>query len=149
MPFVVKSFGDLSVTELFKIYFLRAQVFVVEQNCVYQDVDKKDLKAWHVLHLEHEQLVAYARIVPGDGEMGPSIGRVVVDLAARKNGKGRNLMQISIQKAEELFPGKDIVISAQTYLHKFYTDLGFKSEGNTYLEDGIPHIKMRLTKSHP
>jgi ElaA protein len=144
MDVVIKEFNRLSAKELFDIYKLRSEVFVVEQNCAYQDPDEKDLQAIHVTLFEKHTLAGYSRIIPpGVSYKEPSIGRVVVAKEFRTNGYGKILMKQSINKALDLFKDQGIVISAQTYLTKFYTELGFQSEGNGYLEDNIPHIKMR------
>lgn len=149
MDFSVKPFNDLTVKELFEIYKLRSEVFVVEQNCAYQDVDDKDLKAFHVMLWQGTQLSAYCRILPaGISYSQPSIGRVAVASTFRKQNLGKALMKYSIHKTLELFNNQEIVISAQTYLIPFYTHLGFKSEGERYPEDDIPHIKMRYALSN-
>lgn len=145
MKFLLKSFKELSLHQLFEIYKLRSEVFVVEQNCAYQDVDDKDLKAHHLLMFQDEQLVGYCRILPPNvSYKEPAIGRVVTNKAFRRNGFGKLLMQQALKEAEALFPNQDIVISAQLYLLKFYTELGFAKEGEEYLEDNIPHIQMRF-----
>jgi len=143
MEFIVKNFDELSVHELYAILQLRSEVFVVEQNCVYQDLDFKDQKAIHVFGFKNENIVAYTRIFsPGDYFKEASIGRVVVKDTERKYGYGYDLMNTSIQAVENQFNSKEITISAQVYLTKFYTNLGFKPIGEEYLEDGIPHIEM-------
>jgi len=146
MNFIVKTFDKLSIQQFFEIYKLRNAVFVVEQNCAYQDVDEKDPKAYHILMMMGETLAGYCRILPaGVSYPQPSIGRVVIDKEFRGKDLGKELMKFSISKTLDLFKNQDIVISAQTYLLKFYSDLGFKAEGAEYLEDDIPHIKMRYT----
>ena len=145
MEIVVKQFFELSAKELFEAYKLRSEVFVVEQNCAYQDVDEKDLEAYHVYVWENTFLIGYARILPIHSQSTElKIGRVVVSKQARKKQYGKVLMNYCINKCLELFKNQDIVISAQSYLITFYNQLGFNSEGNEYLEDGIPHTKMRL-----
>lgn len=146
MEFILKEFSSLSVTELFEIYKLRSEVFIVEQNCAYQDVDDKDLSAAHLMLWAEKQLIAYCRILPpGVSYKEPSIGRVTLNAHFRKNGMGKELMKKAIKETLKAFNNQQIVISAQTYLLKFYSDLGFKAEGETYFEDNIPHIKMRFT----
>lgn len=147
MQFVFKPYSKLTVDELYEVLKLRSAIFVVEQNCVYQDIDDKDKKAWHVLGYEGEQLKAYARIIPaGISYKEASIGRVVVAGDYRGKNAGKELMKEAIKNTFEAFKTNEIVISAQHYLLKFYNDLGFKEEGNIYPEDDIPHIKMRLKK---
>ena len=144
--FTVKSFSDLSRVEIYKILRLRSEVFVVEQNCIYQDIDNKDQKAYHILGSVEDSLLAYARIFDsGDYFDLPSIGRIVVQEKARLFSYGHQLVDHSIQYIIENFDNKNILISAQTYLTKFYNTHGFKQQGKEYLEDGIPHIKMLRT----
>ena len=139
----VKNFNELSIQELYSLLKLRSEIFVVEQDCVYQDLDGKDAKALHVLGINNNEVVAYTRIFkPGDYFDIASIGRVAVHKDYRKYGYGKYIMQASIKAVDEKFKEKQIKISAQTYLDKFYTELGFKSMGEGYLEDGIPHIVM-------
>lgn len=145
MQVYFKAFNQLSVYELFSIYKLRSKVFVVEQNCAYQDVDDKDLDAIHVLMMHNQELAAYCRILkPGSAYAEPAIGRVVVEPGYRKQQLGRQLMQASMAHALQLFKEQDVLLSAQVYLQAFYTSLGFVAEGEVYPEDDIPHIKMRL-----
>jgi len=139
----VKSFAELSTDELYGILQLRAAVFVVEQDCVYQDLDGKDKKALHVIGIKDEEVVAYTRIFrPGDYFKESSIGRVVVKRSERKYGFGYDIMKASIQAVEHHFNETSIHLSAQTYLKKFYISLGFEEVGDVYLEDNIPHIGM-------
>jgi ElaA protein len=145
MQFRLKAFKELSVDELYEALKLRCAIFVIEQNCNYQDMDDKDQDSFHLLGYEDGKLVAYTRILPqGLSYQEASIGRVVVDKTYRGRNSGRELMVKAIAAAKEKFKTNEIVISAQCYLEKFYSDLGFKSEGESYLEDDIPHIKMRL-----
>jgi len=137
------SFTDFTVKELYEVLQLRSEVFVVEQDCVYQDIDFKDQKALHVLGYKNEKLVAYTRIFKaGDYFEEASIGRVVVEQNERKYGYGHDLMKESIKVIETQLGTNTIHISAQTYLEKFYNTHGFIQTGEGYLEDGIPHIKM-------
>jgi ElaA protein len=148
MTIIIKAFNELTTKELFEIYKLRSLVFVVEQNCVYQDVDEKDLDSFHVMMFDQNKLVGYSRILPpGVSYEEPAIGRVVLEKEKRKLGAGKELMQCSVNKTLELYGNQDIIISAQTYLSRFYRELGFKPEGQGYDEDGIPHIKMRYRPS--
>ncbi len=145
MEFKCATINDLSSRELLACFRLRSDVFVVEQNCVYPDIDDKDLEAHHLLLLDSGKLMGYCRILPpGLSYKEPSVGRVVVKPSERGKNLGRELMKQSIHQTRELYQNQDIVISAQRYLEKFYTGLGFESEGEGYDEDGIPHIKMRL-----
>ncbi len=139
----VKKFQELTTIELYDILQLRSEVFVVEQNCVYQDLDGKDIKAMHVIGTKNNEVVAYTRIFKsGDYFDGANIGRVVVKKIERKHGYGLDIMKASIKVLEEKFNETTIHLSAQTYLKKFYNSLGFKEVGEEYLEDGIPHIGM-------
>ena len=137
------SFSSLSTIQLYELLQLRSQVFVVEQDCVYQDIDGNDQKALHILGTIKGRIVAYTRIFkPGDYLEKAAIGRVVVDADFRKRDFGKAIMQASIAAIENYFNTTDIGLSAQTYLLNFYNDLGFYALGDTYLEDGIPHIYM-------
>lgn len=143
MEIKVKAFEELNLHELYEVLQLRAEVFVVEQNCVYQDIDGKDEKALHVLGFENGTLVAYTRIFPpGIYFTEAAIGRVVVKSSSRKNKFGHDIMKASIEAIEERFDTSNIKLSAQTYLTKFYESHGFEQVGEGYLEDGIPHIAM-------
>ena len=139
----IKYFDELSTNELYELLRLRSEVFVVEQDCVYQDIDSKDQKAVHVLGYDNNKLVAYTRLFrPGDYFNESSIGRVVVREEARGSGAGYEIMKASITFINKVLNMLEIRISAQTYLKKFYNNLGFKEVGEEYLEDGIPHINM-------
>jgi len=145
MEFAAKSFSELTTQELFEIYVLRSKVFVVEQNCPYQDPDEKDPISIHVIGKNESELVAYSRIVPPTlNTKAPGIGRVVVAKEKRQNNYGRDVMNYSIKYCLQVYPNQDIVISAQAYLEKFYSEFGFVREGQNYLEDDIPHLKMAL-----
>ena len=141
--FCCKPFTDLNTLELYALLQLRSEVFVVEQNCVYQDVDGFDQDAYHVFALIDDQIVAYTRLLPpGAKYPEASLGRVVSRASARGTGLGKQLMNTAIEHCETLWSGLGITISAQAYLEKFYQDLGFKTQSAPYLEDDIPHIKM-------
>jgi ElaA protein len=143
MNFKIKLFNEFTIYELYQILQLRSEVFVVEQDCVYQDLDFKDQKAVHVYGVKNEKIVAYTRIFkPGDYFDNASIGRVVVAALERKYGFGHDLIKASIKAVKTHFKVDKITISAQVYLKKFYESHGFKQVGEGYLEDGIPHIKM-------
>jgi ElaA protein len=139
----VKKFIDLTTQELYDILQLRSEVFVVEQDCVYQDIDSKDQKALHIIGYKNDRVVAYTRIFkPGDYFDLASIGRVVVSQKERDNKYGYDIMNTSIKAIRDNFNESTIKISAQCYLKKFYNNLEFKQVGVEYLEDGIPHIAM-------
>ncbi|MFZ2283659.1 MAG: GNAT family N-acetyltransferase [Lutibacter sp.] len=143
LTILTKSFSELSTKELYDILQLRAEVFVVEQNCVYQDIDGKDEKALHVIGFKKDKIVAYCRIFkPGDYFEKASIGRVVVAQKERKFGYGHVIFQNSMDAVETYFKETSIKISAQLYLKKFYESHGFVQVGEGYLEDDIPHIAM-------
>jgi len=138
-----KSFSELTTNELYAILQLRSEVFVVEQDCVYQDIDEKDKKALHVIGFINSKVVAYTRIFkPGDYFKKASIGRVVVAKNERKYGYGHVIMKHSINAIKNNLNQTIIEISAQTYLNNFYELHGFNQVGEEYLEDGIPHIRM-------
>ncbi|GGD50236.1 GNAT family N-acetyltransferase [Muriicola marianensis] len=144
MEILIKSFEELTKEELYRILQLRAEVFVVEQECAYLDVDGLDQKALHVLGYGPEKISAYTRIFKaGDYFDDPSIGRVVVSSEFRGKALGKKIMEASLKYIESNLNSKHTVISAQLYLTKFYEDMGFLPEGAEYLEDDIPHIRMR------
>ena len=143
----IKRFNELSNHELYQILQLRNEVFVVEQNCLYQDADGKDYDAFHLFLEKDNQIIAYAHLFKsGDYFDNASIGRVVVHPKFRKQNLGKKLMQRSLKFMTENLKELTIEISAQTYLRKFYNDLGFKETGKEYLEDGLPHIRMIYEK---
>jgi ElaA protein len=146
MHITVKTFIELNTTELYNILQLRAKVFVVEQDCVYQDLDGKDQNAIHIIGVKSDKIIAYTRIFkPGSYYDVASIGRVVVAKKERRYGYGKVIMEASIEAVKEYLKEETIKISAQEYLKKFYNELGFKEVGERYLEDGIPHIVMIKT----
>ena len=144
--FKIKPFKELSTDELYQLLQLRSEVFVVEQNCVYQDIDGKDPKAIHVIGEFEGEIVAYCRIFnAGDYFDQASIGRVVVKESFRDRKWGHDLIKEAIVAVEKYFGTNQITISAQLYLKKFYESHGFVQTSEEYLEDGIPHIEMKKT----
>ena len=142
-----KTFDELSTQELYQILRLRSEVFVVEQNCVYQDIDNKDQKALHLFGIVEGEIIAYSRLFkPGDYFEFSSIGRVVVAEKHRDKNFGHELIDQSILEINNRFNVQNITISAQLYLKKFYESHGFVATSETYLEDDIPHIEMKITK---
>ncbi len=159
MNWILKKFEDLTLFELYAILQLRNEVFAVEQNCVYPDLDNKDQHSFHLmgwsgcpqglpgrlLPEQQEKLTAYTRIIPpGIANKEPTIGRVVTAAAVRGAGAGRELMERSIKATYQLFGKLPIRVGAQLYLLSFYSSLGFKQTSDVYLEDGIDHIEMIL-----
>tara|TARA_B100000242_G_scaffold290465_1_gene261921 strand:+ start:4976 stop:5410 length:435 start_codon:yes stop_codon:yes gene_type:complete len=143
MIWEIKEWSELSNKEIENIFSLRLEVFVVEQDCVYQDIDGKDQKAKHVLGKINNEIVAYARIFKsGDYFVEASFGRTVVKKSYRGKKTGHDLVKKCLENIKE----KIIKISAQSYLKKFYSSHGFKAEGKEYLEDGIPHTAMFLKR---
>ncbi len=143
MDFTCKAFDQLSPKELYEIIWLRNEVFVVEQNCVFQDADHKDHYAYHFMGWINDDLVAYTRLLPaGKYYQEMSIGRVVTSPKYRRSGLGKELMTASISKCFELFGEGPIKIGAQLYLKDFYGSFGFVQCGDVYDEDGIDHIHM-------
>ena len=138
-----RFFNTLTPHELYTIMRLRNEVFVVEQNCVYQDADKKDLSCHHLMLWDGEQLAAYARLLPkGLAYEQMSIGRVVSAPSHRRTGAGKLLIEQAIEKCHALFGEGPIRIGAQLYLKKFYASFGFEQTSDMYLEDGIEHVEM-------
>jgi len=151
MNIQIKSFQELTKDELYRILQLRSEVFVVEQNCAYLDIDGLDQKAYHVIGSDDTGIFAYIRMFKaGDYFEDPSLGRVLVSEQARGKMHGKEIMQAALDFIDGNWNSEQIVISAQLYLTKFYEELGFKTIGEQYLEDDIPHIKMlRQSNSRP
>lgn len=148
MEYKIKPFQDLTVKELYAILQLRSEVFVVEQNCAYQDLDGIDQDALHLMGVTDSGLISYARLLkPGTSYNEAAIGRVVVSPDQRGNGHARALIFKAIEECCREFHTHIIIISAQQYLESFYASLGFVTESDVYLEDNIPHIKMRWVKT--
>lgn len=147
MNWTCVPFAQLSVQQLHDVLRLRSEVFVVEQNCVFLEIDGLDPKTWHLLGTGDDgQLLAYTRLIP-PGVKAPDalIGRVVTSPTARGGGTGRVLMAESIARCEQLWPGHAITLHAQAHLERFYGSFGFAQSGEPYVEDGIHHIEMRKT----
>lgn len=139
------SFPELNNAQLYALLQLRSAVFVVEQNCAFQDMDDYDQQAWHILGDLDGKLVCYARLLaPGDKHEGASIGRVVSHQSIRRDGHGKALMAYCVDKCRQYWPDATVVISAQQYLEAFYRGFGFHPIRGPYMEDGIPHLEMHL-----
>lgn len=146
IQWTTKKFSMLSVDELYQILRLRSEVFVVEQNCVYQDLDNKDQKAIHLFGEVEGEIIAYSRLFKGNDYFdNSSIGRVVVALNFRDMNFGHALINRGISEIKEHFNEENITISAQLYLKKFYESHGFVATSDMYLEDDIPHIEMKIS----
>lgn len=150
MNFCTKHYIDITKEELYRLLQLRSAVFVVEQNCPYQDVDNMDQSAYHIFGTDNDnQLTAYCRILPPGARYNePCISRVATDLSVRRTGWGKPLMEYAINETLQIFDSNSIRISAQLYLKKFYESLGFQQVSEQYLEDDIPHIEMLLSKDN-
>ena len=143
MEILIKNFNELSLEELYQILQLRSEVFVVEQDCVYQDIDGKDSDALHVIGIKDGNIIAYTRCFDkGFYFDEAAIGRVVVKESERKNAYGHLILKASVEAIKERFKTDNIKLSAQQYLTNFYESHGFMQIGEGYLEDGIPHIAM-------
>ncbi len=143
METIVKHFNELTVSELYEILRARAEVFIVEQNCVYQDVDNVDKEAYHVYLREDGKIVAYLRVVDKDKRLDEvSLGRVIT--LKRRQGYGSKVMKVGIEVARERFGATKIKIGAQAWAKPFYEQVGFRQSSGEYMEDGIPHIYMIL-----
>jgi len=143
MNIEIKTFKELDTSTLYDILQLRSRVFVVEQNCVYQDIDGRDKEALHIIYKQEDKLVAYTRcFAPGVYFKEASIGRVVVTPKERNNNYGHQIMKTSVAAILTHYNTQKIKLSAQKYLENFYNSHGFFKIGEGYLEDGIPHISM-------
>lgn len=141
-----RQFSELTTLELFEIYKLRTAVFVVEQNCPYQEVDDWDLQAVHLFVKNANQLVAYCRLIPQDD--GVHLGRVLVASTARGTGLAKTLVTKAIEYCQQHFTHQPIHAQAQSYLQAFYQDFGFQAVSDIYLEDNIPHLDMVLGENN-
>lgn len=147
MNYKIKKFNELTTKELYEILKVRAEVFVVEQNCVYQDLDSKDEVSYHLFLEDNSEIIAYLRILPkGISYLETSIGRVLTKAIYRKKGLSKEIVQKAIDFIIDILEEKEIKISAQAYLQKFYKSFGFKPISGIYLEDGIEHIEMLYQK---
>lgn len=146
MRFLAKAFGALSRDELYDLLRLRAEVFVVEQECPYQDLDGRDREASHLLGLEEGRVESYARWYPAGDHV--RLGRIVTSPRVRGRGHGRALVMEALRRIAEDHPGKPVLIHAQARLERFYRALGFETRGESFDEDGIPHVRMVLG-AHP
>jgi ElaA protein len=147
MNILCLPFSDLSIVQLYRILQLRSEVFVVEQTCIYQDIDDKDTKAGahHLMLMEGPNMLAYARLLPADVSYDtPSIGRILVAPARRGTGLGKELISQSIMASQRLWPTSTITIGAQSHLSELYQSFGFIEISEHYLEDDIMHVDMRL-----
>ncbi|MGL5069161.1 MAG: GNAT family N-acetyltransferase [Sarcina sp.] len=147
MEFKIKKFDELTGSEIYEILKSRSEVFVVEQNCVYQDIDDKDKKSHHLFYEDKGRVVAYVRAIPcGVSYDEASIGRVITLKEYRGTGISKKLMLEAINFIEECYGETKIKISAQEYIKRFYEGVGFKQVTDSYLEDDIPHIGMVYQK---
>jgi len=142
----MKTFDELTTRELYEILRLRSEIFVVEQDCVYQDVDRKDYGSLHLYIKEGSEIVAYIRVLKAGVayENMASIGRIIVKKEARGKNYARTLINKGIEYIKDELKEEKIKIQAQEYLLKFYGSFGFKRVSETYLEDGLPHVDMIL-----
>lgn len=142
MKLIVKKFDELSVYELFAIYKLRTDVFVVEQNCAYPEVDDTDKVSYHVWLEDEDGIAAYARVIPAGVTFAtPSIGRIIA--AKRYMGLGTEIVEKAVEVAKEKFGAEELTIEAQTYARPFYEKLGFYKTSEPFLDAGIEHIQMK------
>ncbi|KGJ92583.1 GCN5-related N-acetyltransferase [Colwellia psychrerythraea] len=149
MNWMCLNFSELSTEQLYDILKLRVDVFVVEQTCPYPELDNKDRAegVFHLLGYQQGKLLAYSRLLsPGISYKNVSFGRVVIDKQGRGLGLGQALISKALEHCQQLWPNQDIDIGAQEYLLRFYGKYDFKAISETYLEDDIPHIDMRLSK---
>ncbi|TNE70267.1 GNAT family N-acetyltransferase [bacterium] len=145
MNFVVKKFDELSSAELYDILKLRQDVFIIEQQSIFEDLDRKDQACYHVLGKLENEIVAYARILrPGLSYDEASVGRIITSASIRGTNKGRELVRFSVDYCRFLYPGEPIRISAQQHLQSFYGEFGFTTDSSPYDDGGILHVEMIL-----
>ncbi|ANS75931.1 GNAT family acetyltransferase [Paenibacillus yonginensis] len=146
MEWNLKSFDQLTGTEVYKILQLRMNVFMLEQNCLYPEVDDKDQASHHLFLAADGEIAAYCRILPrGVSYPQASIGRVLVNPSYRRRGLAQELMRIALEFLKEEWHETEVKIQAQHYLESFYGTFGFRPVSDVYPEDGIPHVDMVLT----
>ncbi|RXJ87186.1 GNAT family N-acetyltransferase [Arcobacter sp. CECT 8985] len=142
MKIQIKKFDELSNIELYELLRLRIEVFVVEQNCIYNDIDGKDLSSYHLLIKDNSKIVAYLRVYE-KSEKEVSFGRVVVSKNNRAKGYAKKIIEEVLLFIQKIWVDKTIIIEAQKYLQNFYESFGFVISSEEFLEDGIPHIMMK------
>ena len=143
IEWVKKKWSDISLEELYCVLRLRSEVFVVEQDCVYQDIDNKDQIAIHLLGYINKELIAYSRLFnEGDYFKETSFGRAIIKKENRGQGYGDELIKESLKTIKNYYGNKKVKISAQAHLKYFYSKHAFIAKGKEYLEDGIPHVSM-------
>ena len=143
MEYKIRTFDELSNKELYSILRLRSEIFVVEQNCVYQDLDNKDLDGYHLMAIENGELIGYLRILnKGVSYKEASIGRVVVKKEYRRKKLGLEIINKGIDFIINTLQEKEVRISAQVYAKNLYKKAGFVEVSEEYLEDDIPHVEM-------
>lgn len=148
MDFKIYQFDELSARKLYDVLKLRVDVFVVEQNCPYPEIDGLDQQSIHLLYNENDTIVAYARLVPAGLKYEfPSIGRVIVHEDARGRGLAKQLLEKSINYISEQWQAQTIQLQGQVYLQEFYQSFGFQPTSESYDEDGIPHVDMQWTRN--
>jgi ElaA protein len=136
-------FDELTAREVHDILQARSAVFVIEQACLFQDMDGADVASWHLFARRDGNIAAYCRLVPAGVKFAEaSIGRVITTQAARGTGLGRALMEEALRRSGALWPGAPIRIGAQQHLERFYASLGFVTDSEPYDEDGIAHVEM-------
>ncbi|EOL49287.1 GNAT family acetyltransferase [Enterococcus phoeniculicola ATCC BAA-412] len=142
MEYTVKTFDELTTVEFYQLIKTRIAVFVVEQNCAYQEVDALDPVAWHTYLRNGEEICAYTRVYKSND--GVHIGRVLVKEDYRNQQLGRKIVQLTLDWIQSVFPNTPIIIGAQAHLQNFYRTFGFQPTSEVYLEDDIPHIDMEI-----
>ena len=141
----IKEFLELNINDLYEIYKLRQEIFIVEQNCPYQDIDNVDKNSYHIYYKDNDNIIAYLRVIPKNMYLNTScIGRVVVKKEYRRKNIGLLMLKDAINLVREKNLDNVITIHAQTYAIPFYSKVGFKCVGDEFMEDGIPHYKMEL-----
>ena len=144
--------NELTGQQVYDVFLLRQQVFVIEQECLYPDIDNVDLDAHHCRYFIAGRLAGYLRLIPPSANELPAIGRVAVSRKYRKQGIAELMMQSAIERSGDLYPGNSIRLAAQTYLIEFYARLEFTPVGGSYIEDGIPHqdmVRSVRTRNYP
>lgn len=139
--FLCQPFSAMSVTSVFELFKLRNAIFIVEQNCVYQDIDQLDLEAHHIVMCDQNKVIGCSRFFINQEDQ-LQIGRLALDRAYRQQALGKQLFQYTLTQSQSIFPEKTLMLSSQKHLTAFYQQFGFNPIGDEFLEDNIPHQHM-------
>ena len=143
MTWKIQRYEELTRDELYKIIQLRVNVFIVEQQTCYEDLDNHDQNSIHISYVQDRKIFAYTRLLPpGEKFEMASLGRVITSQEARGTGLGKEMIQLALDTIEKTWPGSEVFIQAQNYLKNFYSSFGFEAVSEPYIYDSLPHLDM-------